>query len=460
MLNVYLFSCCVLMSFSPFQSTPSGPRANPQRPTTTSAPSHWGRQSMPSHQLTANGPHTFAAAGSGSGPGVGLATAFGQQYRPHAQQQAPRAPQYQQQAPHARAPQYQQQVPQTQSRAPLLQAPQFSSRAPPTPQTPQFQQSFTPPGMAQNHLLPQQLPQQRQPQQQQQNVFSEMVKKPIIIYSQQCQHSNVFLEGLRKHPTLFKNFVKINIDATRNPRTNKMERPAIFYDLQKFLNHRINKVPTIIVDKGEYILTDKEAFKWLEFNIIKDKSKIDGFNQAEMNAFSDKYADFGSTPINMMDDQHVKHQRFVFIDEELDKMQTPSDDALYMRSEGSVGGQRTQIDNQIAGQQRNMGNLDLSDQYSQQAASQDDLKRLEQSRGYHDQPGPKTTIDFSDPNFGYSGVAQNNGRASIKEAELTDRFEQMRMQRESLGAFSNQQTIEPPKGLQVDFQSGQVYYKQ
>jgi len=414
---------------------------------------------MPSHQLTANGQHSFAAAGSGSGPGVGLAAAFGQQYRPHAphaQQQAPRAPQYQQTP---RAPQYQQQAPQ--SRAPLLQAPQFSSRAPPTPQTPQFQQSFTPPGMAQNHLLPQQLPQQRQPQQPPQNVLSEMVKKPIIIYSQQCQHSNVFLEGLRKHPTLFKNFVKINIDATRNPRTNKMERPAIFYDLQKFLNYRINKVPTIIVDKGEYILTDKEAFKWLEFNIIKDKSKIDGFNQAEMNAFSDKYADFGSTPINMMDDQHVKHQRFVFIDEELDKMQTPSDDALYMRSEGSVGGQRTQIDNQIAGQQRNMGNLDLSDQYTQQAASQDDLKRLEQSRGYHDQPAPKTTIDFSDPNFGYSGVAQNNGRASIKEAELTDRFEQMRMQRESLGRLgSNQQTIEPPKGLQVDFQSGQVYYKQ
>jgi hypothetical protein len=282
--------------------------------------------------------------------------------------------------------------------------------------------------------------------------LKELLKKPTIIYSEKCKHSSVFLEGLSKHNTLYKNFVKINIDAVHNRQTNKFERPNIFYNIQNLLGTRIQKVPTIIVEQGEYVLTDKDAFKWLEYNLVKDRDTITGFSQAEMSLFSDKYADFGSTTINMMDDEHVKHQNFVFVKETVEKIQTPRDDDLYIRNEDTITGQRTQIDNAMESQQKNMGKLDLSDKYVQEGYTQEDVYQLDQNRRLEAEP--KRTIDFQNPNLGYAGQTMPIGEA--KKSDLDNKFEQMQMQRESFG--DSPSSGGPPSGSKVDFNTGQVLY--
>lgn len=299
------------------------------------------------------------------------------------------------------------------------------------------------PSTNQHPLLPNQIPQQQQ-------VQRIDVSKPIIFYSNYCKHSSVFLDGLKKHPVLNKNFMKIPIDV--DPRTK--QRPKVFYDIQVQLKHRIKSVPTIIVEEGQYVLTDKEAFKWLEFNLKKDKASIQGFSSTEMNEFSDKYADFGSTPIeNMMDDNHVKHQNFKFLNEQEEHIMTPAEgDPRYEKTQTDIKKERNQTDDLISQQQRRMGKLDFSE-------PEVDMKNNAVKRGYDSSLPPsvqKTAIDFTSPQFGYAGKAgapQNQSGHVFQQArqsELESRFEQLKMERESMGQ------AQVPPNVKVDFQSGQI----
>ena len=103
----------------------------------------------------------------------------------------------------------------------------------------------------------------------------------------------------------------MNIDI--NPTTKK--RPDMFYKIQQMLNRKISKVPTIITPGAEHILSDQDAFKWLEFQINhlnKQMSKEAGltpFNPNEMISFSDNYAKYdksGSTDLNDANEQSYK----------------------------------------------------------------------------------------------------------------------------------------------------------
>jgi hypothetical protein len=157
------------------------------------------------------------------------------------------------------------------------------------------------------------------------NIF----ERPILIFSNYCKYSNLFLENIVQYPELFDLFIRVNIDV--DPET--AERPAIFYEIQKILQYNITSVPTIIIENGEYVLSGKEAFSWLEFQINKlntlnennenpvpetNYESLEAFNPLEMGSFSDGYAS--------IDDTIPKSQSFKFLNQSDQSINTPSED--------------------------------------------------------------------------------------------------------------------------------------
>lgn len=139
--------------------------------------------------------------------------------------------------------------------------------------------------------------------------------RPILIYSDYCIHSKNYLQMLMKHPNIYETFIRMNIDV--DPQTK--QRPNVFYKIQQQLNKKIVRVPTIIIKNeknGEILLlSDKDAFKWLDFKINANKeggdTSIKGFNINEMGSFSDGYSKYNensneSTHINDANEQSFK----------------------------------------------------------------------------------------------------------------------------------------------------------
>jgi len=131
-----------------------------------------------------------------------------------------------------------------------------------------------------------------------------LFERPILIYSNYCIHSQNFLKLLMKNPDLYEEFIRMNIDV--NPETK--QRPQIFYKIQQELGQSISKVPTIIVkdNEGLLVLSDKDAFKWLELQMRPVDAGLSPFNQNEMNSFSDGYAKYGSTDLHDATEQNFK----------------------------------------------------------------------------------------------------------------------------------------------------------
>mgnify|MGYP003402199235 CR=1 FL=1 len=138
--------------------------------------------------------------------------------------------------------------------------------------------------------------------------------RPILIYSDYCIHSKNYLQMLMKQPDIYNTFIRMNIDV--DPRTK--QRPSIFYKIQHELNKKIVRVPTIIIKNNTsneiLLLSDKDAFKWLDFQINSNKNtevSITGFNINEMGSFSDGYSKYNengneSTHINDANEQSFK----------------------------------------------------------------------------------------------------------------------------------------------------------
>lgn len=170
--------------------------------------------------------------------------------------------------------------------------------------------------------------------------------RPILIYSDYCIHSENFLKSLMRNDDIYNYFIRINIDVDKETK----RRPDIFYKIQDELsnlkqqNIKITRVPTVITENGEYILSDKDAFEWLDFqldnhqinnyqenfhnedqgeieieddiqentqedmqdNIEDEYKEVSGFCQNEMNSFSDNYSNFGSTDVNDAKEQTFK----------------------------------------------------------------------------------------------------------------------------------------------------------
>jgi glutaredoxin-related protein len=155
-----------------------------------------------------------------------------------------------------------------------------------------------------------------------------MFERPILFYSNYCNYSNLFIEQLAQLEPLYDSFIRINIDI--DPQTK--QRPKVFYEIQQVLQFKISDVPTIIVQNGEFILSGKEAFNWLEYQ-IKEISKqienhqaqskelhpesLEAFNPLEMGAFSDGYA--------TIDDSAPKSQSFQFLNSPMQSIRTPEE---------------------------------------------------------------------------------------------------------------------------------------
>ena len=132
-----------------------------------------------------------------------------------------------------------------------------------------------------------------------------MFEKPILIYSDYCVYCKNFLETLMKYPDLYNSFIRMNIDID----VQTKRRPKAFYQLQEILNIKITKVPTLITPNAEHILSDVDAFKWLEYQIkllSNTSDEVLPFNPNEMISFSDNYSNLGSTDLYDAKEQSFK----------------------------------------------------------------------------------------------------------------------------------------------------------
>ena len=147
----------------------------------------------------------------------------------------------------------------------------------------------------------------------------------MLLFSNYCSYSEKFLEALYQNEDIFNSFIRVNIDVVKE--THK--RPDIFYQIQDTLNYKIDEVPTIIVEDGQYVLSGTEAFKWLEHYLNQDSQvettngeMLEAFNPIEMFSFSDSYAKIDSNDMN-----DASNQSFQFINSKEQRIMTPQEDS-------------------------------------------------------------------------------------------------------------------------------------
>ena len=250
-----------------------------------------------------------------------------------------------------------------------------------------------------------------------------MFERPILIYSDYCIHSTNFINALMKHQELFDNFIRINIDV--NPATR--QRPKIFYDIQSQLNHKITEIPTIIVDKAEYILTGVDAFKWLDFTTteVEPEKELIPFNNVEMGSFSDSYSPFGSSDLN-----DAKEQTFKFVNKPDEKINTPqeSNERLSKDDYSKKQKERESFDNiQNNGRDgRNDGGRGGNGQQSYQQNFQ-----------------PQSIQPQFNPKY-------QQGAFSEKQKDIDSKLQQMILDRQNGG------NVQQYEGQSIDFKSGKI----
>lgn len=142
------------------------------------------------------------------------------------------------------------------------------------------------------------------------------------MYSNYCNFSKNFYQALSNDKSTFSTFEFISVDV--NPQTKT--RNPLFFEIQKSLGMKVKEVPTIIVENGQYMLSGKEAFKWLEYTLSQnqEQSQVDlqGYNCLEMGSFSDQYSKFGSNQMNDATDQIFK-----FLDKQDEPIPTPQEES-------------------------------------------------------------------------------------------------------------------------------------
>lgn len=227
-----------------------------------------------------------------------------------------------------------------------------------------------------------------------------MFNKPILFYSDYCVHSTNFINVLMKHEELFNYFIRVNIDV--DSKTKK--RPDIFYTVQKTLQFKITEVPTIIVENGEYILSGKEAFSWLEaqLNDVEKMEDLSGFNPIEMGSFSDSYSSYGN---NSMHD-NAKQQSFKFIGEPDLKINTPQETSEHVSSE--------EYNQKIKQRESNFTNKGNSSMFTEQM---------------NINSGQKMNLDRS---MFTNVCGRDNNGLSKKQKDLDMRYQQMLAERERM----------------------------
>lgn len=249
-----------------------------------------------------------------------------------------------------------------------------------------------------------------------------MFDRPILVYSDYCVYSKQFLQNLIKHKKMFDSFIRMNIDV--DPRTNK--RPMAFYKLQEQIDAKITKVPTIIVKNKEnelYILSDKDAFKWLDFETRENvRAGISGFNKHEMESFSDKYSKYGSTDLNDATEQNFKFFKY--------------NDGKYTLTNDDLGCIE-ETDENI----KNKNKKEVEERYTREKFRNNEMtnnsfsapvQRAPSGMGVPSgmgAPGPGQMIDFTNPNFGLAGKFKSSMNKSDKAKEMDKRLQELMNER-------------------------------
>ena len=277
--------------------------------------------------------------------------------------------------------------------------------------------------------------------------------RPILIYSDYCIHSKNYLQLLMKQPDIYNTFIRMNIDV--NPQTKK--RPSIFYEIQQQLNKKIIRVPTIIVKTSDDILllSDKDAFKWLDFQINSNKENgdsIKGFNINEMGSFSDGYSKFNendneSTHINDANEQSFKFYKNIngnrvllgenfqvdgdikgtdsFLDKNYEKSQK-FDQSTYNNIENS----RQSFSNSFSNTP-NLSKIQQSESMSNSKVNDSEFNN--KINNYQQQPQQQKIpqIDFTSQNFGLSKELNGDqfNKSSHKLQEFDSKLNQLMMDR-------------------------------
>jgi hypothetical protein len=286
--------------------------------------------------------------------------------------------------------------------------------------------------------------------------------RPILVYSNYCSHSQNYLQALMKHPEIYDLFIRMNIDV--NPQTK--QRPSVFYKIQQELNKKIVRVPTIIIKSDStneiLLLSDKDAFKWLEFQINSNKTDtgIKGFNINEMGSFSDGYSKFGqeSTHINDANEQNFKFYKNIngkrtLPGENFKIDGAPQSFESFLDKNGQVSEKIDQsVYNNLENERHNFENTQnnrpnlgrmqqletMSNQQSTVNAEEFNTKLNAFKHNQNQQKKPSNNIDFTNPNFGLSqelnGSQQYDRMSkgpSQKSQELDSRLNQLMMDRQN-----------------------------
>lgn len=230
-----------------------------------------------------------------------------------------------------------------------------------------------------------------------------MSEKPILIYSEYCPFSKKFLQVLIKYPDLFNSFIRMNIDI--NPQTKK--RPLQFYQIQQSLKIKITRVPTLITPNGEQILSDTNAFKWLEkqIQLLTQNTELIPFNPNEMSSFSDNYSMFGSTDLC-----DAKEQNFRFFEDgELlnDNFIKNTDDWSSNKNQDFINGFANELET----------NTNNTVEYNNK---QNERQFFDQQRQQYQQPKQyqqsKSNINFTGSQFG--NISEKSKNMDMKLEEL------------------------------------------
>lgn len=285
---------------------------------------------------------------------------------------------------------------------------------------------------------------------------NDLFNKPILIFSSYCKFSQNFLEILMKHPQIYDNIIRMNIDVDATTK----QRPQMFYKIQQILNRKISKVPTIITKDAEHVLSDADAFKWLEYNISslnKEKTGLSAFNPDEMISFSDHYAKFGSTELNDANEQSYKFyvnvnnngkrekilpsDNYLNTDKTwdpnasqthgfLDEHEQPTSDINY----NNVYNERQYFDDQQQKQRSSVGNIPFKKEINQDKVNQKEYSSFSQNRQnvQQQQQQQRQSINFTDPAFGLSGQLGGKNSVSKKEKELDSKLSQLLQDREQI----------------------------
>lgn len=279
-----------------------------------------------------------------------------------------------------------------------------------------------------------------------------MFEKPIVIYSDYCVYSKNFIQTLMKYPKLYESFIRMNIDV--DIQTKK--RPRVFYEIQEVLGIKITKVPTLITPNAEYILSDVDAFKWLEYQIklLTDTSQeLQPFNPNEMISFSDNYANYGSTNLCDAKEQSFKfynngvldNDNYLNTDKTWDPKNIDKTNGFLNDLEKSTSNidytskqnERQYFDNMRNKETKNTPGLNMRDQYIQQNNNSSHFNIQQRANLPKQHINNNNNINFTDPNFGFSGQ-MNNNNVSNKSKEMDMKLQQLIQDRDNIDSQLNQ----------------------